>query len=63
MKDMVWQVVEALRRNPFMDHNRVMRSAIRKRNVARLGKIRRPAKTTGERDRFDKERERERKNT
>ena len=61
MKDMVSQVVEAIRRNPFMDHNRVMRSTIRKKNVERLGKIRRPAKTTGERDRFDKERERERK--
>jgi hypothetical protein len=63
MADMVEKVVEALNRNPFMDHNRVLRSAIRKRNLekVRYRRIKRPAKITGERDTFEKERERERK--
>jgi hypothetical protein len=63
MGDMVERVVEALNRNPFIDHNRVLRSSIRKRNLekVRYRRIKRPAKITGARDEFEKERERERK--
>ena len=36
MGDMVERVVEALNRNPFIDHNRVLRSSIRKRNLEKV---------------------------
>ena len=61
MNSLVKQVVEVLNEgNPYMDGNRVLKKHLRKA-PPRKRFVRRPAKTTGERDTYERSKEQQRK--
>ena len=62
MDDMVSRVVKVIDEgSQFMNHNRVMNRAFRKSPHHLRPRVKRPPKITGERDEFEKDRERRRK--